>query len=152
MDAHVGGEVFEKLFCGLWKDKTVVFFTNQLQYAKACDKVIVLAKGGVAQDGSFSDLIRTEGIFRDMMTNEVGADGHALAARNSEEKATVEGKIDRITVGKAVGGGGEVKEGGVKKLMQVEKKTVKRPTPFFMVTMARAVDAVWYAGGLRVEF
>jgi ABC-type multidrug transport system fused ATPase/permease subunit len=56
MDAHVGRIVFEKCLKGWMRDRTRIFFTNQLQYCEDCQEIFVLEDGEIVERGSFQVL------------------------------------------------------------------------------------------------
>jgi len=58
LDTQVGRSVFHNCILTALAGKTRVLVTNQLQLLRHCDKVLMLAKGGVKHFGSFDDLTR----------------------------------------------------------------------------------------------
>lgn len=57
VDVTVGRAIVEECICGLAKDVTRVLVTHQVQFAEACDHVLVLGKdGSVVTYGTYADL------------------------------------------------------------------------------------------------
>jgi ABC-type multidrug transport system ATPase subunit len=57
---QVGRSVFHNCILTALAGKTRVLVTNQLQLLRHCDRVLMLAKGGVRHFGSFEDLTRRQ--------------------------------------------------------------------------------------------
>lgn len=142
MDSHVGGEVFEKCFMGMLKDSTRIFMTNSMAYTKHSDLVIVVDEGKIAEQGTYEELMKLNGRFCKMMSHEIGSNEKKSSENSKEDEEDsktstmeVEEKIreKKVEVG-------EKKKKTVKTLMRKEQKTASRPSPFFMITMARSVN------------
>ena len=58
MDAHVGETCFNDCLLGLLKDKTRIFATNQLNFAKRCDLIVVLKEDTILDCGSYQDVVK----------------------------------------------------------------------------------------------
>ncbi|TPX74086.1 hypothetical protein CcCBS67573_g04636 [Chytriomyces confervae] len=70
LDAHVGKRVFQETIKRVLKDKTVLLATHQLHLLPEADYVIVLETGGIAEQGSFDELMaRDGGKLVEMMKN-----------------------------------------------------------------------------------
>jgi ABC-type multidrug transport system ATPase subunit len=72
MDMHVGRLVFENVFLGLLKDKTRIFVTNQLHLCQRCDRIYLLQGGGVAETGTYEDLMEAKGGVHQLMQHVTG--------------------------------------------------------------------------------
>ena len=48
------------------KDKTAIIITHKLACAKMADRIIVMDKGKIVQDGTHETLIRQEGLYKNM--------------------------------------------------------------------------------------
>ncbi|KAJ3254588.1 Multidrug resistance-associated protein 1 [Boothiomyces macroporosus] len=84
LDAYVGKHVFEQVIKKELRDKTVLLATHQLQYMQQTDQIIVLENGGVAESGTFAELMSNpDGIFSRMMS------GYHYDEEASESAATV---------------------------------------------------------------
>ena len=57
MDAHVGETRFNDCFLGLLKNKTRIFATNQLNFAKRCDVIVVLKDETILDCGPYHELV-----------------------------------------------------------------------------------------------
>lgn len=76
--------MFEQVIKKELRDKTVLLATHQLQYMQQTDQVIVLENGGVAESGTFAELMSNpDGIFSRMMS------GYHYDEEASESAATV---------------------------------------------------------------
>jgi ABC-type multidrug transport system fused ATPase/permease subunit len=67
VDAHVGNALFEGCMCKELKGKTRILVTHQLQYLAAADQVIVLRDGGVAECGTYAELMARRGLFASLI-------------------------------------------------------------------------------------
>jgi subfamily B ATP-binding cassette protein MsbA len=56
-------EALEKIL----KDKTAIFIAHRLSTIQTCDRILVLRKGKIIQDGSYSFLASTPGLFQEMV-------------------------------------------------------------------------------------
>ena len=55
-----------KLFAELSLDKTAVIITHRLGSAKIADRIVVMNKGQIADIGTHDELMKREGVYRDM--------------------------------------------------------------------------------------
>jgi len=53
LDSYVGKNIFNNVFRTYLKNqnKTVLFVTNNLNYTDFCDRILVLKKGEIVEDG-----------------------------------------------------------------------------------------------------
>eukprot|EP01105_Mastigella_eilhardi_P011192 TRINITY_DN2586_c0_g1_i2.p1 TRINITY_DN2586_c0_g1~~TRINITY_DN2586_c0_g1_i2.p1 ORF type:complete len:1629 (-),score=406.81 TRINITY_DN2586_c0_g1_i2:223-5109(-) len=56
VDANVGESIFKNCFCGLLKDKTRVFVTQQFQYLNRVDYIFVMREGVIVEAGTYAQL------------------------------------------------------------------------------------------------
>lgn len=56
LDAHVGKNIFKKVFKEKLKDRTVVFVTHALQYLPQMDKVCIMKGGKIVEQGSYEEI------------------------------------------------------------------------------------------------
>jgi len=47
--------------------RTAIFIAHRLATVKTCDRILVINRGTVVQDGTYDDLVAREGLFRDMV-------------------------------------------------------------------------------------
>ena len=47
-------------------DTTIISIAHRLTTLKNCNRILVLNKGKIEQDGKYDELIQKEGIFKDM--------------------------------------------------------------------------------------
>ncbi|KAJ3100518.1 Multidrug resistance-associated protein 1 [Phlyctochytrium planicorne] len=79
LDARVGRMVFENCIVGLLNGKTRVLITHQLHVLPDVDRIVVLKNGEVAEQGSFDELMATDGVLKEMMKD------HKLDDKSDEE-------------------------------------------------------------------
>lgn len=83
VDTRVAKHLFEECICGYLKDKCVILVTNQLQFLKAANTIILLQSGSIASSGTYQEL------------QESGLDFAKLMEKESEEQ-TEPGQLSRI--------------------------------------------------------
>ena len=54
---------FQEALSNLIKDKTVITIAHRLRIVADADKIVVLDKGRIVEEGKFSDLMESEGLF-----------------------------------------------------------------------------------------
>lgn len=54
------------------KDKTAIFIAHRLSTIQTCDRILVLRKGKIVQDGSYSALASVPGLFQEMVRGSAG--------------------------------------------------------------------------------
>ncbi|KAJ3171903.1 hypothetical protein HK101_011203 [Irineochytrium annulatum] len=98
VDAHVGRTLMEECVLGLCKGRTVVLVTHQVQVAAKADRVVLVDKGRVVEDGRFAELAaKPGGAFAAMMREHGGAEaGGSDAMPRSEEQVN---RLDKDVVG-----------------------------------------------------
>jgi len=159
MDAHVGAVVFQRCFLEMLRGKTRVFFTNQLQYCERCDYIYVLDNRSICEQGTYRELVSQKQTFYNIMTHQIGSQEDETKIENDvpavsvsprgEEEADIDDLVmtemkRTVTSGSHVGVDDlQNKKSEVQSAMRAEQKTAKRPSPFFLVTMARRVNAYW---------
>jgi ABC-type multidrug transport system fused ATPase/permease subunit len=52
------------------RGRTVIFIAHRLATVKNCDRIIVLNKGAIAQDGTYDQLLAETGLFRSMVESD----------------------------------------------------------------------------------
>ena len=50
-------------------NKTIIFIAHRLSIAKHADRIIVLEKGKIKEQGTHSELIKKDGIYRRLLKN-----------------------------------------------------------------------------------
>jgi ATP-binding cassette, subfamily B, bacterial len=60
-------EAIRQAFGHLMRDRTVIAIAHRLSTVRAFDRIIVLHDGRIVQDGSPSELMRREGLYRDLL-------------------------------------------------------------------------------------
>jgi ABC-type multidrug transport system fused ATPase/permease subunit len=65
LDAKSAAAVMEALD-RLMKDKTVIIVTHHLSIVQRADRIVVVAKGGILQQGTHQELMGTEGMYRQL--------------------------------------------------------------------------------------
>ncbi|KAJ3351226.1 Multidrug resistance-associated protein 4 [Entophlyctis luteolus] len=92
VDTKVGRHLFEECISHFLRSKTRILVTHQLQFAKQCERVLVLENGLITADGSFADVIKVENsIFANAMKDletEKLEDGEAVDELIVDKKDT----------------------------------------------------------------
>ena len=65
----------------LTKDKTVIMIAHRLKTVRNAEKILVLNKGKVVQEGKHDELINVEGIYVDFVKGRKEAIGWKLGAK-----------------------------------------------------------------------
>ena len=52
--------------------RTVIIVSSRLWHLRLCNKIFVLEKGTISQDGSFEELSQKPGFFKDTLVKQVG--------------------------------------------------------------------------------
>lgn len=50
-----------------WQGRTAILIAHRLSTIKTCDRIVVMKDGRVAQDGTYDELVSTQGLFRDLV-------------------------------------------------------------------------------------
>jgi ABC-type multidrug transport system fused ATPase/permease subunit len=53
------------------KGKTAFIIAHRLSTVRNCDRILVIANSGIAQDGTFDELVEQPGLFRDLVKGQV---------------------------------------------------------------------------------
>ena len=53
------------------KSKTILMISHQLSVAASCDRVLVMDKGKIVQEGIHKDLIKTKGLYKNLWEREI---------------------------------------------------------------------------------
>lgn len=67
----------------LCKGKTLLVIAHRLNTIRSADKILVIANGGVAQEGTHDELMRGGGIYRDFVTVRENSRGWSRRARSA---------------------------------------------------------------------
>ncbi|KAJ3294241.1 hypothetical protein HDU79_011308, partial [Rhizoclosmatium sp. JEL0117] len=92
LDAHVGKHVFDECIKTHLEGKTRVLITHQLHVLPNVDHIIVLEKGVVVEQGSYSELVNgpEDGRLRDMLKNHVFEDDDSAKGKVVKKGAKIE--------------------------------------------------------------
>ena len=63
VDAMVAKHIFDRVICGLLKEKTVILVTHYLHLLSSLDYVVSMKDGEIDEQGSFNELIKNKGNF-----------------------------------------------------------------------------------------
>ncbi|CAD5121263.1 DgyrCDS9794 [Dimorphilus gyrociliatus] len=75
LDTHSEQRVHDNLR-KIMKNKTVITIAHRLSTIKQADNIVVLEKGKVAEEGSFHELIRSNGLFKDLTQRQMNRETH----------------------------------------------------------------------------
>ncbi|MDC0162631.1 ABC transporter, partial [Flavobacteriaceae bacterium] len=53
-----------------FKGKTLIIVSHRVSCVRNADKIIVLEKGSIIQDGTHNDLIKNEGFYKDLYSKQ----------------------------------------------------------------------------------
>eukprot|EP00357_Protocruzia_adherens_P030800 CAMPEP_0114996004 /NCGR_PEP_ID=MMETSP0216-20121206/14061_1 /TAXON_ID=223996 /ORGANISM="Protocruzia adherens, Strain Boccale" /LENGTH=1423 /DNA_ID=CAMNT_0002360143 /DNA_START=156 /DNA_END=4427 /DNA_ORIENTATION=+ len=68
VDNHVGKQIFNDCFCGIFGRKTRVLITHGIHYLPSVDRVLVMDGGRIVQSGTHDELSQQEGgLFQEML-------------------------------------------------------------------------------------
>ncbi|KAB8030636.1 ATP-binding cassette domain-containing protein [Fluviispira multicolorata] len=65
LDMQTAEKIVNRLFCELWKEKSLIIATHNLNYIHLFDRIILLDKCNILADGNFNDLINFSSNFID---------------------------------------------------------------------------------------
>ena len=102
--------------------------------------MLLIENGKIQEQGTYEDLMKLKGRFFDMMSHEVGMEEEEGEEKKADEKDEEKGHAEEDTKTAETK---KKKKDTPRKLMRKEQKTASRPSPFFMVTMAKSVDGEW---------
>ena len=52
-------------------DKTIIMISHQLSVAAICDRVLVMDKGEIVQEGAHKDLVKVNGLYKQLWQREL---------------------------------------------------------------------------------
>ena len=52
-------------------NKTIIMISHQLSVAATCDRVLVMDKGEIVQEGSHKDLVKVNGLYKRLWEREL---------------------------------------------------------------------------------
>ena len=52
-------------------NKTIIMISHQLSVAATCDRVLVMDKGKIVQEGSHQDLVKENGLYKQLWEREL---------------------------------------------------------------------------------
>lgn len=117
VDTHVGRSIFENCIMGFLKDKTRVFVTHQLQYAKYANRIVVMDDGKILEQGTFDELANLENGQMKKLMEEYNLNKHEEEEEKKEEEIKPVAKAQPEAVQKT-----EESKKAAGKLMQDEER------------------------------
>ncbi|KAJ3194255.1 hypothetical protein HK101_003141 [Irineochytrium annulatum] len=104
VDAHVGRTLMEECVLGLCKGRTVVLVTHQVQVATKADRVLLVDKGRIVEDGTYAELTaRSGGAFAALMRDHGGAKAEEAGQATKEEKQGTVEKVEEKVAAEGTG-------------------------------------------------
>ena len=70
VDSKVGQQIFQKCFSEILADKLRILVTHQVQYLETVDHILVLDKGAIISEGTYSQLSKNDTFFSKLFVNE----------------------------------------------------------------------------------
>ena len=52
-------------------NKTIIMISHQLSVAATCDRVLVMDKGEIVQEGAHEDLVKADGLYKKLWEREL---------------------------------------------------------------------------------
>ena len=52
-------------------NKTIIMISHQLSVAATCDRVLVMDKGAIVQEGTHKDLVEVDGLYKQLWDREL---------------------------------------------------------------------------------
>ena len=52
-------------------NKTIIMISHQLSVAATCDRVLVMDKGEIVQEGTHKDLVKVNGLYKQLWEREI---------------------------------------------------------------------------------
>ncbi|CAF1022216.1 unnamed protein product, partial [Didymodactylos carnosus] len=97
VDAHVGKHIFRHVIGpkGLLAGKTRLLVTHGITHLHKCDEIIVVSNGEIVDHGTYTDLINTSRILKELLRTHVISD-EANERSDSEPKTPVSPNIEDI--------------------------------------------------------
>ncbi len=98
VDAHVGRAIFNECMLKLLNNTTRILVTHGLQYTRRTDRVLVMADGAIAEQGTFAELQSAGGRFSELLSQydaDVTTTGAAAGGdANSSDEETAQATPD----------------------------------------------------------
>jgi ABC-type multidrug transport system ATPase subunit len=101
VDSHVAAALFYSLIVERLKDKAVLLITNQVQFLRDTDHIVVMDNGRIAEQGKYEELTPRGGKFTELVassqgesSNDTHADEAAMDASGSDGASKKEHFID----------------------------------------------------------
>lgn len=86
VDSKVGQQIFQSCFRGILVDRLRVFVTHQVQYLQTADHILVLDKGAIVSEGTYSQLCKNDTFFSKLITDQGKNDeSESLASASTED-------------------------------------------------------------------
>jgi ATP-binding cassette subfamily B (MDR/TAP) protein 7 len=87
LDSKTSTEIMESLH-DIAKHRTSIIIAHRLASIQGADRIVVLNKGVVVEDGAHEDLLLRDGVYADMWRREMGAEEQAASAETTQSTKT----------------------------------------------------------------
>lgn len=88
VDSKVGQLIFQNCLSGILADKLRILVTHQVQYLETVDHILVLDKGAIISEGTYSQLSKNDPFFSKLITEEGSVKQRSSPSASSEKGNT----------------------------------------------------------------
>ena len=90
VDSKVGQQIFQNCFSGILADRLRILVTHQVQYLETVDHILVLDKGAIVSEGTYSQLSENDTFFSKLIADEGKSDKQMSSPSASSEHGSTE--------------------------------------------------------------
>ena len=90
VDYKAGQQIFQNCFSGILADRLRILVTHQVQYLETVDHILVLDKGAIISEGTYSQLSENDIFFSKLIADEGKSDKQMSSPSASSENGSTE--------------------------------------------------------------
>ncbi|CAM8928970.1 unnamed protein product [Rhodiola kirilowii] len=148
LDAQVGRQIFHKCIKEELGGKTRVLVTNQLHFLPLVDRIIVMSKGMVVEEGTYEQLSKDGILFKELMKNagkieNYESSGVTIDNENSETTAVSDELLPGVS-------GGKRQKTGISVLIKEEERETGVISWKVLMRYKNALGGLWAVGALLI--